>query len=57
METGGAAGLDRCEVRLSGLGGAFRRISDGSTVVDRCEIAVNALVAGARPDLGSITGR
>jgi hypothetical protein len=44
MQTRVWHGRDRCEVWVSALGRAFRRISDGSPGVDRCEIAAIALV-------------
>jgi hypothetical protein len=44
MQTQMRPGLDRSEVWLGALGGAFGRISDGSSGVDRSEVAGNALV-------------
>jgi hypothetical protein len=44
MQTQVRPGLDRSEVWLGALGRAFRRISDGSSGVDRSEDAGNALV-------------
>jgi hypothetical protein len=44
MQTQVRPGLDRSDVWPSALGEAFRRISDGSSGVDRSEVAVNALV-------------
>jgi hypothetical protein len=57
MQMWAPPGLDHFEVRLDALGGAFRRISDGSSGVDRSNVAGSALVwaSGRISDRSSAT--